>query len=98
MKALQIFNAVALALCATFAVTLGVVALIYAVYLDVSPRMRAEWPTVATVTAVFWLLSAFTALAFVAQRRAWGWRWPVQGVSVAALVAGALFLSNLLRT
>lgn len=97
MKAVQIFNAVALALCATFAITLGVVALIYAIYLDASPRMRAEWPAVATVTGVFWMLSVITAIAFFAQRRAWAWRWPAQALSIAALVAGAVFLSNFLR-
>ncbi|MES0874208.1 hypothetical protein [Sinimarinibacterium thermocellulolyticum] len=98
MKAVQIFNAVALALCATFAVTLGVVALIYAIYLDASPRMRAEWPTVAAVTAVFWVLSVFTGLAFLAQRRLWSFRWPAQAASVLALVVGALLLIDLLRS
>lgn len=98
MKALQIFNAVALALCVTFAATLGVVALIYLIYLDASPRMRAEWPTVAVVTGVFWALSVVTGLALWAQRRALAWRWPAQIVSVGALVAGAFTLMNVLRS
>ncbi|MGB0218706.1 MAG: hypothetical protein ACPGJF_05170 [Sinimarinibacterium flocculans] len=97
MKGLQIFNAVVLALCVTFAVTLGVVALIYAVYLDVSPRMRAEWPTVAVVTGVFWGLSAITGLAFWAQRRTLAWRWPAQLLSAGALALGAFTLMNVLR-
>jgi hypothetical protein len=97
MKALQIFNAVMLALCVTFALTLGVVALIYAIYLDASPRMRAEWPTVAAVTAVFWGLSVFTGLSFWAQRRKLAWRWPAQVASVGALAVGALLLMNVLQ-
>lgn len=97
MKALQVFNAVALALCVTFALTLGVVALIYAIYLDTSPRMRAEWPTVALVTGVFWVLSLFTGAAFWAQRRALAWRWPAQLLSAGALLLGAFTLMNVLR-
>ena len=89
MKALQIFNAVALALSLTFAVTLGVVALIYAIYLDASPRMRAEWPTVALVTGVFWALSAITGLTFWAQRRVLAWRWLAQAASVTSSSAAA---------
>lgn len=97
MKLLQIFNAVVLALTATFAITLGVVCLMYAANLDASPRMRAEWPTVVTVTAVFWVLSVFAGLAMWAQRRRTGWRWVAQAISAVALVAGAATLVRVLQ-
>lgn len=97
MKLLQIFNAVVLALTATFAVTLGVVSLMYAVHLDASPRMRAEWPTVSTVTAVFWALAALAGLTLWAQRRRHRWRWLAQAMSLLALLAGAMTLLRVLR-
>lgn len=97
MKLLQIFNAVVLALTAIFAVTLGVVCLMYAVNLDTSPRMRAEWPTVAAVTSVFWVLSIFAGLALWAQRRRHGWRWIAQAISGIALIAGAVTLVRVLQ-
>jgi heme/copper-type cytochrome/quinol oxidase subunit 4 len=97
MKALQIVNAVVLALCVTLAVTLGVVALIYVVHLESSPRLQAEWPTVARVTAVFWALSLVTGLSFWAQHRRLAWRWPAQASSVVALLLGAFALLRVLR-
>ena len=97
MKALQILNAVVFALCVTLAVTLGVVALIYAVHLESSPRLQAEWPTVARVTTVFWVLSGVTGLAFWAQHRRLAWRWPAQASSVVALMLGAFALLRVLR-
>ncbi len=97
MKLLQILNAVVLALTATLAVTLGVVCLMYAVHLDLSPRMRAEWPTVATVTAVFWVLAVFAGAALWAQHRRHRWRWPAQAASLLALVIGTLVLLRVLR-
>jgi hypothetical protein len=97
MRALQILNAVVLALCTTLAVTLGVVALIYVVHIDSSPRLQAEWPTVARVTAVFWVLSIVAGLTFWAQHRRLAWRWPAQAASVLALVLGAFALLRVLR-
>ena len=97
MKVLQIFNAVALVFSATFFVTLGVVCLMYAWYLDVSPRMRAEWPTISSVTLVFLVLSVFAFLAFWAQRRRFAWRWPAQVALPVALVAGSQLLVRILN-
>ncbi len=97
MKGLQILNAVVLALCLTLALTLGVVALIYAVHLDTSPRLQAEWPTVARVTSVFWVLSIITGLTFWAQHRRLSWRWPAQISSAVALAMGAFALMRVLQ-
>lgn len=97
MKLLQIFNAVAFALMSTFAVTLGVVALMYAVHHDASPRMQAEWPSVASVTAGFWVLAVVTGLTWWLHRRSSGARWVAQAVSVALLLVGAFLLMRFLR-
>ncbi len=97
MKALRIFNAVVLALTATFAVTLGVVSLMYVVNLDASPRLRAEWPAVRSVTAVFWALFLCTGLAWWAQHRRSRWQWYAQALSTLALVIGVATLLRLLR-
>lgn len=96
MKGLQILSAVLLALTATFAVTLGVVSLMYFLNLDASPRMRDEWPTVATVTALFWVLTAFAALAWWTQRRRVAWLWPAQLFSAVGIVIGVLLLVRVL--
>ncbi len=96
MKPLQYFNVITLLLCLTFFVTLGVVTLMYAWNLDVSPRMRSEWPKVSAVTAVFGGMSLISFAAFWSQRRKLSWRWPAQGLLVIALVAGTLLLRSIL--
>lgn len=96
MKGLQIFSALLLALTATFAVTLGVVCLMYYVNLDASPRVRDEWPAVATVTALFWVLTAFAALAWWTQRRRVAWLWPAQLFSAAGFAVAVAVLIRVL--
>lgn len=97
MKVLKILSAVLLALTATFAVTLGVVCLMYYVNLDASPRMREEWPTIVRVTSIFWVLSAFAALSWWTQRRRVRWLWPAQAVSAVGIVVGTMILVRVLR-
>lgn len=96
MKLLRAFNSLLFALSATFALTLGVVALMYAVNLDTAPRVRAEWPTVAGTTATFWVLAVVSGLAWWAVRRGFSWRWIAQGVSVASLVGAIVIFDRLL--
>lgn len=96
MKSLQIFNAVMLALAAAFAVTMGVVALIYAVYLGSEPRLQEDWPAVLAVTEVFGALTVMAALTFHAQRRSKSWRWIAQGMMVASFAAGGWILYQVL--
>ncbi|MEQ1438253.1 hypothetical protein AAG565_02720 [Fontimonas sp. SYSU GA230001] len=96
MKALQIASAVLLALTVTFAVTLGVVCLMYYVNLESSPQMREEWPSLLAVTAIFWVLSAFAAMSWWAQRRQAAWMWPAQILSVLGVVVGAMLLVKVL--
>ncbi len=97
MKALHYFNAVALALTATFAITLGVVSLMYWFHLDASPRMRGEWSSVGAVTLIFGVVSALAAAAFWGQWRGRRWRWIAQGVFVVGLVIGSLLIRAILE-
>lgn len=97
MKALNLFNAVMLALAVTFALMLGVVFIIYSFYLDATPRMRGDWLQVGKITSLFVLLSAVAAAAFVGQRRVARWRWPAQGVLLLMLAAGGGWLAQLLQ-
>ncbi|MGH8446421.1 MAG: hypothetical protein ACREVL_14200, partial [Solimonas sp.] len=97
MKALNIFNAVMLALAATFAVTLGAVCIMYAFNLDELPRLQAEWRLVTRVTLVFVILTMVSFVAFWGQWRQRAWRWPAEGALLVTLVVGVLFLSRILR-
>lgn len=92
MKYLHYFNVVTLALALTFAITLGVVSLMYLTNLDASPRMRIEWPSVRNVTLVFVVLSALAAAAFWGQFRHLRWRWGAQAVLGVGLVISALVI------
>lgn len=97
MKALHILSAVVLALTATFAVTLGVVCLMYYVNLDASPQMREEWPTIVRVTSLFWVLTGFAALSWLTLRRRVRWMWPAQVLSAVGLVIGTMLLMRALQ-
>lgn len=92
MKAIQIFNAVALAAAAAFAATMGVVALIYAIYLEAEPRLHEEWPAVATTASVFFVLTLIAGLTFYAHRRDKGWRWPMEALLLSSIAGGAWVL------
>lgn len=96
MNALHIFNAVLLALSATFAVTLSVVCLLYALNLDASPRMPVELASLAKVTAVFWVQALVGLPTFIGQRRVRSWRWIAQAVFVAVLVLGYALIRAIL--
>lgn len=96
MNAIRIFNALALAITATFFVTFGVVCLLYAYHIDASPRMRAEWPLVSSVTLVMSAMFFAALLTFWAQRRQLAWRWPAQIALPIVLLAGGMTLARLL--
>ena len=96
IKALNLLNAVLLALAATFFLTLGVVWIIYSFYLDATPRMRTEWVQLGRVTLIFAGLMACAGAAFLGQRRAARWRWLAQAVLVVSLALGATALIELL--
>jgi Ca2+/Na+ antiporter len=95
MKHLQILNAVLLAVGAAIGLVLGVVCLIYTVYLDSAPRLRAEMPLLLAFTAAFATLMLAAALAFFGHRRRWHARWLLQCLPVLPLAAIILILVNL---
>ncbi|MBI2383472.1 MAG: hypothetical protein HYV18_05320 [Gammaproteobacteria bacterium] len=96
MKYLQILNAVVAAVGASFTVVLGVVCLIYAVYLGEVPRLARELPMLLAMTAGFAALGAFGWLAFQGQRRGRPWAWAMEG-AVLLDVAGLAALVMQLR-
>lgn len=96
MKLLRAFNGLLFALSATFALTLGVVCLMYFVNLDTAPRVRAEWPTVSQITATFWILMMASGFAWWSVRRGFSWRWIAQGVSIATLAGAIVVFDRLL--
>lgn len=96
MKALNLFNAVLLALAASFALTLGAVCIIYAVHLDAAPRMRSQWYVVLKVTLVFIVLTVVSASAFWSQWRRLRWRWPAQSALVLTLIGSTAVLLQIL--
>lgn len=77
MNGLRIATAVLTLFALTMVITLGVVCLMYAVYLDTVPRLRQEWPLLLTATGAFALLSAVGAAAWFGLRDP-GWRLPTQ--------------------
>ncbi|AXQ29029.1 hypothetical protein D0B54_10170 [Solimonas sp. K1W22B-7] len=88
MRAIQIFNAVALATAAAFAATMGAVAIMYAVYLDAEPRLREDWAAVMTTVIVFVVLMLLSGLAFHAHRRDKSWRWPAEALLLSGIAVG----------
>lgn len=90
MKYLRGLDLVLAAFGVTMALTLGVVCLMYGVYLDESPRMREEFPALVKVTLLFAVLAAAALTAWLALRRGSRWQWPAQGL-LLAVIAGIAF-------
>jgi hypothetical protein len=77
---------------------LGVVLLLYGFHTDLSTRVSAEMPTVASVMTCFAVLAAFLGVAFWSLLRRRAWRWWAQAGAALSLVAGSLFLYRVLAT
>ncbi|HVT35828.1 MAG TPA: hypothetical protein VHE37_09600 [Nevskiaceae bacterium] len=90
MKYLRGFDLVLAAFGATMTITLGVVCIMYRVYIDQSPQMREEFPALLKVTLMFLLLAAAAGLAWQGLRRESAWRWPAQG-ALLAVIAGIIY-------
>lgn len=97
MNPWQWFNAIALAVTATFALLIAVVAILYLPHLDAGPRMRAELPVVVALSLTWAAMALAAALAFVAQRRRWPARAWTEAALVLALGAGGFTLVEILR-
>jgi hypothetical protein len=95
VKYLQILNASVLAFGAAMGLIMGVVCLLYAVNLELAPQLRAQMPSLLTVTTLFLGLAAASALAFMGQRRTWPGRWLLQALPLAPVAGLGLFLLSL---
>lgn len=95
MKYLYYFNAVVLALAATFAITMGVVTLLYWVHMDSSPRIRSEWASVRDVTLVFAVLLVLAATAYWGLRHQRRWFIAAETVLLAGLLGAAVAIRAL---
>lgn len=71
---------------ATMSLTLGVVSLMYWVYIDAAPEIRGQMPGLINMVLLFLGLAAIGFAAFIPLRRANRWLWPTQ----ALLLAGAV--------
>lgn len=80
----------------TMTLLLAVVCLLYAIYIDASPKMREEWPTLLAATGLFAVLTLCAGVAWHALRRNARWLWPAQGALVLYAVATALVLKTFL--
>jgi hypothetical protein len=90
MRYLQALNWVFVALGATMVVNLGVVALLYSIYLDEASRYRTDLSTVTTYLLLFFAVMVTAAAAAVGHRWHKFWRWPAE-LLLALAVARAIW-------
>lgn len=95
---MQWTNAVLLAAATTMAMMMGVVCLLYGLYLDEAPQLREGWPLLTRSALIFTALMAVAALAFYGQYRDKAWRWWGQGLLAFTGVTCAWLLWRLLTT
>lgn len=95
MRYLTIVNGALFALFAALALVMGVVCILYLPYLETTPRLQSEWPSVLTTTAVFTLLTVSTGFGFYGLLRARSWRWIAQLLLLLTVVPGLLLLGRL---
>ena len=89
MRHLQLLNLCLAALAATFSVVLVVVCLMYAMNLDVAPRLQRELPRLLVTTALFASFALFAALVWWAHNEKKSWAWWSQAALLPALVMTA---------
>ena len=94
--ALRFGTITVLLITSTMTLLLAVVCLLYVIYLDASPKMREEVPTLVAATGLFGLLALLSAGAFWGLRRTATWRWAAQGVMWAAVVVSAFVMQRAL--
>ncbi|MDY6943503.1 MAG: hypothetical protein SVU69_10915 [Pseudomonadota bacterium] len=94
-KYLFVFNLALAALCATMAVVLAVVAMMYLYYMGTTPRLADELPLVLQATGVFILGTGVYALGSWSIRRSHWLKWPSQILGVMAIILIALYAASL---
>ena len=96
MTGLQWTNAVLLASAATMAMMMGVVCLLYGIYLDEAPQLRENWPVLTQSALIFAALTAISGVAFYGLLRNKTWRWYGQAAVWPATVLSGWLLWKLL--
>lgn len=92
MRYLLILDAALFAMATTLAVVLGVVLIMYSFHTDLSPRVGAEMPAVASAMLSFGALALVLGLAFWSLLRQRTWHWWAQAGAAMSLVVGSLVL------
>lgn len=95
MRYLTIVNGALFALFASLAVVMGVVCIMYLVYLNAEPRLQSEWPAVLASTVIFAVLGVTSGFGFFGLLRGKSWRWIAQAVLLLSLIPGYLTLVKL---
>lgn len=98
MTGLQWTNAVVLAIAVTMAVMMGVVCLLYGVYLNEAPQLLEQWPLLTQSTALFVVLAVVAAVAFHGLRRETSWRWLGQAALMLTMATTMGLLWRLLTS
>lgn len=96
MRALLILDAALMALAATMALVLGVVCILYAANLELSPRLAGELPGLLALTGVFAALAVAAAIAVWSLRRRAA-PWLVQPLFLLGVGAAGLWIWDFLQ-
>jgi hypothetical protein len=79
LKYLLYLDVALAALGLAMSLSMGYVALVYALYLHASPKIGEGVPSVMAITACFLVLTIVAGAAAFGVWRSRTWRWPVQG-------------------
>lgn len=77
---------------ATMALCMGVVCLLYYIYIDSSPEIREQLPQLMGMVGMFTVLGLLGVVAFIPLHRSNRWLWPTQVLlGVGAVAIGVSF-------
>lgn len=96
MNVARFFNILFLLFGATMVVVLGVVCLMFLIYMDESASMREQWPTLRAATFMFGVLTLAAGAAFQGLRKQTRWMWPAQAVLAIVTVGIGVILKSFL--
>ena len=71
---------------ATMSLCMGVVCLLYYIYLDAAPEMREQLPLIQKLVALFTVLGLLGLIAFFPLWRKNRWLWPTQALLLVGTV------------
>jgi drug/metabolite transporter (DMT)-like permease len=72
---------------ATMSLCMGVVCLLYYIYIDAAPEIREQLPLIERMVVLFTVLGLLGLAAFIPLRRQNRWLWPTQGLLLVGAVA-----------